>query len=87
MAPVSGPPPLCDEEVVLLALAGEDGELEDVGFEEAPVGPVVKELEFPINALGPISGVSKRSSSCDVVKEMTDWWTPTTNGLRLDGVP
>jgi hypothetical protein len=57
MAPVSGPPPLNDEEVAV-ALAGKNEELEDVGFEEAPVGPVVKELEFPINALGPISGVS-----------------------------
>ena len=59
MAPVSGPPPLCDEEVAV-ALEDKNGELEDVGFEEAPVGPVVKELEFPINALGPISGVSKK---------------------------
>ena len=86
MAPVSGPPPLNDEEVAV-ALAGRDEELGDVGFEEAPVGPVVKELEFPINALGPISGVSKKGSSCDVVKELTDWWVLTSNGLRFEGIP
>ena len=55
MLPVSGPPLLNVEEVEV-ALGGE---VEDVGFEEAPVGPVAKELEFPINAPGPISGLSK----------------------------
>ena len=57
MLPVSGPP-LLNVEDVEVALGGE---VEDVGFEEAPVVPVAKELEFPINAPGPISGLSKKT--------------------------
>jgi len=58
-----------------------------VGFEEAAVGPVVKALEIPIKALGPISGLSKKNSSCDVAEEMTGWRNPTTNGHRFERIP
>lgn len=62
-----------------------------VGFGEVvPVGPepVVELVVFepPINAPGPISGVSK-SCTCEGAKERPKLEFPTTNTHRFDGIP
>ena len=89
MAPVS--------ELLLLPPEGDDvgvSEGEDVVTAGITVGlgevlvvvPIVEMVETPINAPGPISGLSK-IRKCEAAKQKSERGIPTADGHRLGGVP
>jgi len=52
-----------------------------------PVGPVLEELDAPINAPGPISGLSRRQTCEESRKKKTEREFPTTGGYRVVHIP